>query len=373
MSKRTQGNVRKLASGRFQARYTDPDGRLRTLGTFDTQKGADSALAAELTDLARGAWTDPALSGVTFAEFAADVFPTYEWKRSTREQHEATMRRSLHPAFGCLPLAKITRQKVDKWWAEEGKRGHPVARRHQYMLLSKVMRTAVDYGYLPTTPCRVPNASRDVAAPRPDFSVEDFAHVVEHLDDRMKLIIWTAFGAHLRVGELVGLQRGDYNPKTGLLRVERQVQEVRGGVQTSTTKTGKAKAVTVLEPVRSRLDSYLVKNAKLPSAPLFTLENGKPITRRYVSKHWREARAAAGIIGMRLHDIRHVSLTLVAQDATLRELMARGGHTTASAALRYQHASEERDRAVAASAGNTLVTELARLGEGSSSKSEELA
>jgi integrase len=371
MSKRSAGNVRRLASGRFQARYTDPDGRLRTLGTFDSQKAADAALAAALTDLARGAWTDPALSGITFSEFAADVLPAYEWKRSTREQHEGIMRRSLLPAFGSVPLAKITRQKVDKWWAEQGKRGHPVARRHQYMLLSKIMRTAVDYGYLQASPCRVPNASRDVTAPRPDFSVIEFARVVEQLDERMQLIVWTAFGAHLRVGELVGLQRRDYNAKTGLLRVERQVQEVRGGLQTSTTKTGKAKAVTLLEPVRGMLNSHVAQNAMLPSAPLFTLENGKPITRRYVAKCWREARAAAGFPNMHLHDIRHVSLTLVAQDATLRELMARGGHTTASAALRYQHASEERDRAVAAAAGNTLTAELARLAQESAFESVE--
>ncbi|RIJ45004.1 hypothetical protein DZF93_00690 [Clavibacter michiganensis subsp. insidiosus] len=369
MSKRTSGSVRRLPSGRWQARHRDPEGRLRTLGTFDTQKVADQTLAAAQTDVTRGVWTDPALSGVTFAQFAADVLPTYEWKRSTREQHEATMRRSLLPSFGSVPLAKITRQRVDRWWADGGKRGHLVARRHQYMLLSKIMRTAVDYSYLPASPCRVPNASRDATAPRPDFTVEDFARVVAHLDERMALIVWTVFGAHLRVGELVGLQRGDYNPKTGLMRDERQVQEVRGGLHTTTTKTGKPKAVTLLQPVRSMVDNHVSQHPMLPGAPLFTLENGRPITRRYVAKYWREARAAAEFPQMHLHDIRHISLTLVAQEATLRELMARGGHTTASAALRYQHASVERDRVVATAAGNTLLNELNRVSRSNDNQS----
>jgi hypothetical protein len=37
-----------------------------------------------------------------------------------------------------------------------------------------------------------------------------------------------------------------------------------------------------------------------------------------------------------------------ATGATLAELMARLGHSTAGAALRYQHAAEDRDKAIAA-------------------------
>jgi hypothetical protein len=51
-----------------------------------------------------------------------------------------------------------------------------------------------------------------------------------------------------------------------------------------------------------------------------------------------------------VHDIRHAGLTIAAQGgATTRELMARGGHRTARAALIYQHAAKERNVLVAAS------------------------
>ena len=39
--RRASGAVRKLPSGRWQARYTGPDGALRTLGTFPTKAEAD--------------------------------------------------------------------------------------------------------------------------------------------------------------------------------------------------------------------------------------------------------------------------------------------------------------------------------------------
>jgi integrase len=370
---RSFGNIRKLPSGKWQARYRDAEGHPHTAGTFDTRKSADGALAEVRTDMARGAWTDPSRSAVTFAAFAEDVFPTFEWKKSTREQHERALRRDLLPTFGALPMSKVTRQKVDRWWAEQGERGHLPARRASYMLLSKLMRTAVAYDILASSPCRVANAGRDVTAPRPGFDVADFDLVVSQLDERMRLVAWTAFGGHLRLGELVGLRRGDFNAKTGVLTVQRQIQELRGGLHVGTPKSGLPKSVAVLEPARSMLAKYVAENPMMPHAPLFTLENGKALTRHHVSKEWTAARVAAGYPEMRLHDIRHISLTLTAQEGTLREVMARGGHTTASAALRYQHATVERDQVVAAAVGKRLGEELHQLAAGTESKSADSA
>ena len=49
-----------------------------------------------------------------------------------------------------------------------------------------------------------------------------------------------------------------------------------------------------------------------------------------------------------LHDLRHAGATLAAwSGASTRELMARLGHSTPAAALRYQHASRHRDREIA--------------------------
>ncbi|HUX70834.1 MAG TPA: tyrosine-type recombinase/integrase [Cellulomonadaceae bacterium] len=57
--RRTSGSIRHLSSGSWQARYTGPDGALRTLGTFPTKVEADQALAHETSRMARGLWRDP--------------------------------------------------------------------------------------------------------------------------------------------------------------------------------------------------------------------------------------------------------------------------------------------------------------------------
>jgi integrase len=54
--------------------------------------------------------------------------------------------------------------------------------------------------------------------------------------------------------------------------------------------------------------------------------------------------------GLRIHDLRHHAATLTARmpGITTKELMARIGHASPRAALIYQHATEQRDREIAA-------------------------
>ena len=65
----------------------------------------------------------------------------------------------------------------------------------------------------------------------------------------------------------------------------------------------------------------------------------------------------AGRPDLRFHDLRHTGAVLAAQTgATLAELMGRLGHSTPGAAMRYQHAAADRDKAIAEA--------LSRLAEG---------
>ena len=66
----------------------------------------------------------------------------------------------------------------------------------------------------------------------------------------------------------------------------------------------------------------------------------------------REAALAAGIPAVTVHELRHTGLTLYGQaGATLADLMARAGHTSAETVMIYQHSSADRDRELAARMG----------------------
>ena len=53
------GSVRKLPSGKWQARVHHADGTRTPLGTFATKRDADQALTLAASDQMRGQWVDP--------------------------------------------------------------------------------------------------------------------------------------------------------------------------------------------------------------------------------------------------------------------------------------------------------------------------
>lgn len=64
---------------------------------------------------------------------------------------------------------------------------------------------------------------------------------------------------------------------------------------------------------------------------------------------------AVGLPELHFHDLRRVANTLTAASgASTRELMHRMGHASPAAALRYQHATRERDQAIAAALGDLI-------------------
>jgi integrase len=83
-------------------------------------------------------------------------------------------------------------------------------------------------------------------------------------------------------------------------------------------------------------------------ALVFTSPEGRPIRRTKFRVNWAAACAVAGVEGLHFHDLRGSGATWAATTgATVRELMARLGHKTEHMAIRYQHATLERDQAIA--------------------------
>jgi len=83
---------------------------------------------------------------------------------------------------------------------------------------------------------------------------------------------------------------------------------------------------------------------------VFTGERSDVLRKRAVDRNWDCARAAVADLpdGFHFHDLRHTANTITAgTGASTAELMHRMGHASSAAALRYQHATHERDVEVA--------------------------
>jgi integrase len=101
--------------------------------------------------------------------------------------------------------------------------------------------------------------------------------------------------------------------------------------------------------IRNHLERF---SGPEPDGLVFLGITGVPLTANVLQVAWQRARAKVGRNDLRLHDLRHTGLTLAAATgATTVELMHRAGHSSSVAAMRYQHATKERDRVIADALG----------------------
>ena len=118
MGKRQFGSIRKLPSGRFQARYIGPDGKLYTgrtgdgrALTFGSKTDAGTYLDGISTDIGRGKWVSPnapkAAAPVTFEAYARTWLAGRDLSESTRLLYGNVLAHIL-PAFGDVALPSIT-------------------------------------------------------------------------------------------------------------------------------------------------------------------------------------------------------------------------------------------------------------------------
>src|SRR3954470_14174541 len=351
--RRSFGTIRRLPSGRYQARYPGPDGRLRTApDTFESRPDAARFLSAVETDMQRGLWSDPK-SGDTTLRVYADAWLA---ERRVRGQPLAprtvdTSRHSLDmgilPFPGDMPLRTLMPATVRRWHAEVAASTGTTATRQAYALLRAILNTAVADEASGGNPCCIRGAGQPHTPERPLIDPADVERAAAAMPAGVGASVLLALWAHLRIGEVLGLQRGDIDLDEGTLAVQRQVVEIRGrGPIVVEPKMGSRRVVHLPQPAIDALHRHLDEMGQmLPTARLFRRPDGSELRLMHLEWYWRKARQAAGIEHAHFHDLRHAGLTLSAQvGATLAEVMRRAGHSSAAAAIRYQHAADKRDR-----------------------------
>ncbi len=357
--RRQFGNVRRLRSGRWQARYTGPDGLLRPApSTFAAKGDANAWLSVKEAEVVRGEWVDPDSGRVPLAEYAA------QWIKErpglaprTVHKYEDLLRLHIAPVLGEVDVVDVTPARVRSWRAEllgNGTGGPTVA--NAYRLLRAVMTTAVDDEMVRRNPCRIRGAGEDDSPERPIATVEEVFALADAIEPRFRaLVLIAAFGG-LRWGEVTGLRRRHVDIEGAAVRVEVGVVAVRGlGLVEGAPKSRAGRrsvarrTVALPPPIMPEVAGHLDRFGQLgPDGLVFVGPKGGRLWRSNFQPTWNAAVAAAGIgVDLHFHDLRHTGNTLAAgSGASLRELMAHMGHSTPRAALIYQHATKAGERAI---------------------------
>jgi len=180
------------------------------------------------------------------------------------------------------------------------------------------------------------------------------------IQPRYRLLVFLATFAQLRFGELVALRRGAIDVDAMELHVRIATAEMTDGTLLDDTPKSAAgkRPISLPHSLRPVIENHLATYAQAgPHGRLFIGPAGGIPRRRNFNRVWHRALTKAGIpptMDLHLHDLRHTGSTWSAQTgATLKELMARIGHSSTRAAMIYQHATRERDQAIAAGARPT--------------------
>ncbi|GAA1088660.1 site-specific integrase [Kitasatospora arboriphila] len=363
--RRQFGRIRKLPSGRFQARYLDPNGLLRPAPeTFETKADADDWLAEMQTTIRKKDWRDPDAGAVNFTKYAEAWVTERGLMPTTQELYRRLLRLHLVPTFGEWDLDEITPPRVRTWRAELLATGKPTTTAKAYRLLKAIMATATDDELIRRNPCRIKGAGKESAEERGIATVEQVYELAELVGPRWRLMVLLGAFTTLRPEELAELRRSDLDLVAGTVRIRLAAPELNTGRRAlGETKTEAGKRTitipaAVLPDARMHLELFAEKE---PQGLVFVGEKGAPFRRTSFGRIWRKARAMAGMPGFRFYDLRHTGNTMAAATgASLKELMARMGHASVRAALIYQHATSERDKKIADGMDAEITRRLGR-------------
>lgn len=357
--RRAGGGVDQLPSGRYRVRIITTDGRRVSLGSFPTKRAAEATYARSLTEQADGKVVAPRQRGTTLGEYA----PRWVESRLTtkgeplrqrvRELYAKQLEHHILPILGEVALDRLDTATVRRWVVHvRGPSGPGVSTAAKcYRLLRSIMATAVEDGLTLSNPCTIKGAGTE---PKPETDIPTVAEVhklADCLDERLRCMVLLAAFMGLRKGELLGLRRGDVDLDTKVLTVREQRQSAWSGKQlvgppkTDAGCRSIAIPSALIDELEHHLDRYTQSG---DDGYFFTGVKGGRLSPSVWTKKWDQARAQVGVEHIRLHDLRHLAGTLAAATgAGTKELMHRLGHASPRAALIYQHATRERDIAIA--------------------------
>ena len=288
--------------------------------------------------------------------YAQEYLSRNDLRESTRGLYASVWKHHLAEHWGAMPVGDVTPAKVRSWHTHATKTTGPTALAQSYRLLRSLLGVAVADEVIAANPCRLRNASTPkTARPSRSLTTTEVQGIAGHLarDPRTKryeaLVLVLAFSG-LRFGEATALRRSDVLDDGTRLLVERSVRYVGGRWAVGDPKTEAGRRTVALPPsvaevLAEHLKAYVPDS---PDALVFGTASGSYLARSNWGQTFRRAARTCGLPPVRSHELRHTGATWAAQTgATTAELMRRLGHASPGAAMRYQHAVDHRDDAIA--------------------------
>ena len=263
-------------------------------------------------------------------------------KPSTKTSKDWALNNQLLPVFGAMPLDRIDRTGVIRWFEDYSARA-PGGANSALLVFRQIMNHTIARGHIETNPTR--GLKRN---PRPKLtrflSREEIGRLHEVLDgyeprrpsgktqvDIIRLLLLTG----CRTGEILKLRWREVGGDT---------------LELEDSKTG-PRQVLLSPEARA-----IIERQSRSGSPWVFPSPVNPARARFDLSLWKKVRKLAGIEDVRLHDLRHTFASQAAMQGIPLPVVARLlGHAQVQMTLRYAHVSDRDVEAAAERIGGVMA------------------
>ena len=343
------GSVRQRPDGRWEARYTTPDGRQKSVYA-KTEAEVTKKLRGALHDLDSGSWMEP--SKMTVGDWMNVWLSDYQGHTTGRtlETYTHVVNKRFIPLFGKVKLSSFSQIHVRRMIAEMTKEGKsPSTIKHARGILSMSMKCAMEAGLIKVNPVQGVKGPRMVKA---TFTVIDrdkfqtFIDAVQNTPCADALVFMLLTG--VRAGEMRGLRWSDFDQDYHVMNVERQLHaQSRNRRKFGPPKDGEVRdihlpdeAIELLKKHRkAQLEERLIAGDKwledeITTDLVFRLPDGWNLDEGVIHKAVVSIRGVMSMPNLRPHDLRHsYAVAALRSGVDVKTVQHNLGHKHASITL----------------------------------------
>ncbi len=367
MARRT-GTISLRSDGRYQIRYdlgldqlTGKRKRI-SLTIKGTRKDAERELRRVLKSIDDNQYVEP--TRITLSQFLTQWLESMRSQVSlkTHERYDQVINSFLIPAFGVIPLAKLTPidiQNAYNKWEVAGRRDNkegglsPRTRLHIHRVFKSALKQVAQLQLIGRNPAEAIKAPRVKRTTITTLTVEQSAVLLAALQGKaVYLPVMLALATGMRRGEILALRWKNVDLKNKTVRIVESLEQTKQGVRFKAPKTERTRAVILPDYAIEELSLWQQHQCKqleelgegiTQDTLVCTGQDGKPQWPTTVTHQFGKAiRKLPSLPRIRFHDLRHSHATqLLAAGIHPKIAQERLGHSSITTTLDlYSHVTD---------------------------------
>jgi len=242
---------------------------------------------------------------------------------SAADNYRSIAKRHVYPTLGKKRLSNLTVGDVDRLISSKVDAGYSTSTvRRIRSILAQALDQAIRWGSVNrnvATLSRPPKQHRSEGRTMtPEEARTLLAAVKGHRNEALYALM---LSTGLRRGEALGLQWQDFDSKSGVLQIRRQLKREGGVLVTSDTKTARSRrAVNLPMPMVTTLKDHRARQAKeakdlgaawQDSGFIFVTSVGTPMDPRNLLREFKSICVDAGLGNWHVHELRHSAASIM--------------------------------------------------------------